>query len=290
MVDPELKPFAENIAFGEGMRWHGGRLWLSDMLGRVVLAFDADGQRKVMAQVPERPNGLGFLPDGRLLATSMADGKLLRREHDGSLVEHASLAHLMTGYCGDMAVDAQGRAYVDDVGFRVFEGAPAAPGRLLLVEADGSARVLEDDLAFPNGIWIAPGGTELIFAEGRKQTLWSYRINDDATLSDKQVFFNAPALLDGLTLDAEGAAWQCMPYAHQLVRVLRGGQVTHQFSFGELKPVACALGGPGLRTLYVVASDYTLERMATDSTTARIYAVEVDTPGFHLPGDRPGAA
>ena len=36
--------------------------------------------------------GLGFLPDGRLLIVSMRDGKLLRREPDGSLVTHADLS------------------------------------------------------------------------------------------------------------------------------------------------------------------------------------------------------
>ena len=284
MVDPKLIPFADDLVFGEGLRWHGGRLWMSDMLGRVVLAFDSGGRREVMARVPARPNGIGFLPDGSLLVTSMTDQKLLRRGADGALAEHAALAHVMTGYCGDMAVDAHGRVYLDDVGFRVFEGAAPAPGRLILVEADGTARVLEEGLAFPNGIWINRDGTGLIFAEGRKQTVWSYRIADDGTLSGKEVFFAAPNLLDGLTLDSDGAAWICMPYAHEIVRVLRG-QITQRFGFGDLKPVSCALGGPGLRTLYVVASDYTLERMAVDDTTARVYAVEVDTPGFPLPGD-----
>jgi sugar lactone lactonase YvrE len=288
MVDTKIEKFADGLVFGEGMRWYGNRVWISDMLGRVVLSFDLAGNRTVVAKIPARPNGVGFLPDGSLLATSMADQKLIRVAKDGSQKEHSDLSGLMTGYCGDIAVDSKGRAYLDDVGFRVFEGAPRAPGRLLLVQPDGRAEVVDDDLQFPNGIWISQNEEELIFAEGRNQTIWSYRIGENGALSNKQPFANLCALLDGLTLDAEGAVWVCQPYEHRIIRVLRGGQITHKFEFGELKPVACCLGGPKLTTLFVVAADYTLERMAVDDTSALIFKIEVDVPGFLLPGDPAG--
>lgn len=285
MPSHQLDLFADDFVFGEGMRWYDGRLWMADMLGRKVYSFDEDGTRRIEASVPERPNGLGFLPDGALVTTSMADQKLFRKEKSGELVEHADLSRLMTGYCGDIAIDAQGRAYLDDVGFRVFEGAPAAPGRLLLVEPDGSARVLEDNLQFPNGMWLTPDGKTLRFAEGRNRKIWSYELADDGGFVSKTLFAEMEDLLDGMTIDIEGAVWQCMPYRKEIVRVLQGGHVTHRISLGDLKPVACALGGPKMSRLYVVASDYTLERMARDETMARIFAIDVDTPGFLLPGD-----
>jgi sugar lactone lactonase YvrE len=284
-MDARLEKFADQLVFGEGMRWYDNRVWMSDMLARTVLTFDTAGNRTVVAKIPPRPNGLGFLPDGSLLATSMADQKLLRIARDGKQTVHADLSHLMTGYCGDIAVDSKGNTYLDDVGFRVFEGEPRAPGRLILVRADGSAVSLDENLQFPNGIWISQDESEVIFAEGRNQKLWSYRINDDGTLSNKALFADCDALLDGLTLDAEGAVWQCQPYARRIVRMVRGGKITHEIDFGDLKPVACCLGGPRLKTLYVVAADYTLERMAVDDSTAVIFRTEVDTPGFLLPGD-----
>ncbi|MBS7705168.1 SMP-30/gluconolactonase/LRE family protein [Chelatococcus asaccharovorans] len=286
MVQRQPELFADGLVFGEGMRWYGGRLWMSDMLGRKVYSFDEVGQRRIEATVPERPNGLGFLPSGALVTTSMADQKLLRMTSDGSLAEHADLSHLMTGYCGDMAVDAQGRAYLDDVGFRVFEGEPPAPGRLLLVQADGSASVLESGLQFPNGMAITQDGKELIFAEGRNRKIWSYELADDGTFASKSLFSETEDLLDGMTLDVEGGVWQCMPYRNEIVRYLRGGRITQRIPFGALKPVACALGGHERRILYVVVCDYSIERMARDDTTAQIFAVDVDVPGFALPGDR----
>lgn len=285
MTTQEPKHFAGGLVFGEGLRWYDGRLFLSDMLGRTVYAYTASGERETLARVPERPNGLGFLPDGRLVITSMADQRLLVREKDGSLREFARLDHLMTGYCGDMAVDASGRIYLDDVGFRVFEGEPRRPGRLLRIDPDGTARVLHDNLAFPNGMWITLDGKRLIFAEGRAKTLFSFDLAPDGAFAGQRVFARLPnEVLDGLALDIEDGVWQCCPHDRELVRVLDGGEITHRIPF-PLQPVACCLGGPELRTLYVVAADYTLERMARDDSRAEIFTLEVETPGFLLPGD-----
>lgn len=276
-----LEPFGQDIVFGEGMRWHGGRVWLSDMLGRKVLAYSEDGSREVMAEVPPRPNGLGFLPDGRLLITSMADCRLLRLEADGALTPHADLGALMTGYCGDMAVDSLGNAYVDDVGFRVFEGDARRPGRLIQVAPDGQARIVDEGLMFPNGMWLTRDETRLVVAEGRARVLHVYDRAGDGTLSNRRPFAQLDyEVIDGLTLDAEGAAWVCIPHDHQLVRVEEGGRITHRVDLGDWKPIACCLGGADLRTLYLVSADYDLDRMARDDTGAVLHRGRVEVPGF----------
>jgi sugar lactone lactonase YvrE len=288
IVDLEAEPFGGAHMFGEGMRWFRNRIWLSDMLARTVYAYDAAGTSAKIATVPGRPNGLGFLPDGRLVVTSMADQKLLVRAADGSLRQYADLSGLMTGYCGDMAVDTVGRIYLDDVGYRVFEGEERKPGRLILVQPDGSSRVLLDRLAFPNGMWITRDQRRLIFAEGRASTLYSFELATDGGFADQKIFARLDSeVLDGLTLDDAGGVWQCLPHDRELLRIVDGGDVTHRIKL-PLQPIACCLGGDALRTLYVVAADYTLERMARDDTWARLYAVTVDIPGFLLPGDAIG--
>jgi sugar lactone lactonase YvrE len=257
-------------------------------LGRHVFSYDEAGNRKTVATVLTRPNGIGFLPDGRLVITSMADQKLLVRETDGRLKTRADLGHIMTGYCGDMAVDAQGRIYLDDVGFRVFEGEARRPGTLLLVEPDGSARILRDNLAFPNGMWITRDKTRLIFAEGRAGNLFSYTLAPDGGIADEKLFAKLPnPVLDGLTIDSEDGVWQCCPHDREILRIAATGDITHRVRVNA-QPVACCLGGGDLRTLYFVAADYTLERMASDDTTAALFTARVDIPGFLLHGD-PGA-
>lgn len=277
--------FSDGLIFGEGLRWFAGRLWISDMLGRRVYAYTTDGTREEIARIPARPNGLGFLPDGRLVITSMGDQKLLVRNPNGDLAVYADVSGLMTGYCGDMAVGPDGRIYLDDVGYRVFEGEASQPGRLLRIDPDGSARVLLDGLAFPNGLWITPDGKRLIFAEGRASTVHSFGLSPSGELVDRRILARpANPVLDGLTVDRDGGVWQCCPHDHEIIRLDSTGVIVGRLRF-PLKPVACCLGGPLLRTLYVVAADYTLERMARDECSARIFAFDVDTPGFLLPGD-----
>ena len=50
-------------------------------------------------------------------------------------------------------------------GFDLMSMAPLAPAELVVVEPDGAARVEARDLAFPNGMALAPDGRELIVAE-----------------------------------------------------------------------------------------------------------------------------
>ena len=129
---PERKvevAIAERVAggflFGEGLRAIGDRLVFSDMIGRKVLEFDAKtSSLKTLFEIPQQPNGLGVLPDGRLVITSMFDAKLYVINGQ-TLEEYADLSSIVTGYLGDVVVDAQGRLYVDDIGARVFHGEDA---------------------------------------------------------------------------------------------------------------------------------------------------------------------
>ena len=58
-------------------RWHLGALWVSDPRAGKVYRIDLDGKVTVVADVPSRPFGLGFLPDGDLLVASMTQRLIL---------------------------------------------------------------------------------------------------------------------------------------------------------------------------------------------------------------------
>jgi len=131
------------IAFGESPRWHDGRLWFSDWGAKQVLAVDADGYPEVIVQVdfPSFPMCIDFLPDGRLLIVSGREGRVLRREPDGSLVTHADLGRLADKQhpWNDIVVDGRGNAYINNQGFD-FPGGEFAPGTIALLTPDGSAQ------------------------------------------------------------------------------------------------------------------------------------------------------
>ena len=71
---------ASGLHFGEGPRWRDGVLWFSDFFDYAVKTVDLTGRVQVRHSFADRPSGLGWLPDGRLLVVSMTARSLLRQE------------------------------------------------------------------------------------------------------------------------------------------------------------------------------------------------------------------
>ena len=74
------------LRFPEGNRWRQGRLWFADMHTGEVLSIDPDAERepRLETTLPGQASGLGWLPDGRLIVSSMAERAVRVVEADGS--------------------------------------------------------------------------------------------------------------------------------------------------------------------------------------------------------------
>lgn len=266
---------ADGFVFLEGPRWHEGYLWFSDMWGMKVYKMSAAGKRSVVCEVPQRPSGLGFLPDGTLLVVSMADRKLLKLVND-KLELHADLSGLTGGDVNDMVTDAQGRSYVGNFGYDLFSGAEQQPASLCLVEANGAARVVASDLVFPNGSVIKDAGKTLVVAETWASRLAAFDIAPDGSLSNRRVY---AALTDrspdGICLDAEGAIWVACFNSGEFVRVLEGGTVTDIVACENKRAVACQLGGSDGKTLFCLTYAGELEDLHQQKAAGAIETVRV---------------
>ncbi len=271
------------LGFGEGPRWHEGRLWFSDMGAARVLTVDLDGRSEVELEVPTRPSGLGWLPDGRLLVVSMRDRRVLRREAGGELVVHADLAGLASFDCNDMVVDGRGRAYVGNAGFDLSaRPLEVRPAEVVLVTPDGEARVVDDRVVFPNGSVVTPDGSTLIVAETFGQCLTAFTIADDGSLLDRRTFAALRGTSpDGICLDAEGAVWVADANGSACLRVRQGGEVVDRVDTGR-GCFACMLGGPDRRTLFLMTAEG-FEGAAIRRRTAAVEVVQVEVPGAGWP-------
>ncbi|MFN0096979.1 MAG: SMP-30/gluconolactonase/LRE family protein [Dehalococcoidia bacterium] len=249
---------AEGFQFGEGPRWHDGRLWLSDFYDHAIKTVDANGRVEVQFRVPTQPSGLGWLPDGRLLTVSMLDRKVLRQEGD-RLVEHADVSSIATFHCNDMVVDAKGRAYVGNFGFDLHNATPeiiakAPAATMARVDPDGTVHVAAADLAFPNGTVITPDGKTLIVGETMGRRLTAFDIAPDGSLSNRRLWADCGGRLpDGICLDAEGCVWIANPRAPEAVRIAEGGEVRDVVET-SLPCFAVMLGGEDGKTLFCVTA------------------------------------
>src|SRR6478752_3993120 len=121
MTKPEV--VLDGLAFGEGPRWHDGRLWFSDMHGHAVQAFDpASGDVETIVDVAGSPSGLGWDLDGHLLIVSMDDRTLLRLRTGSELEVVADLSSYTSHPINDMVVSAAGVAYIGGFGFDLHAG------------------------------------------------------------------------------------------------------------------------------------------------------------------------
>lgn len=245
----------DGIDFAEGPRWHDGRLWYSDFHQRSISSVGTDGDRRVEhGDLPDRPSGLGWMPDGDLLVVFMTRRMLMRIGADGHLTVHADLDRVAEWHCNDMVVNANGDAYVGNFGFDLEARARFAPATLALVKPDGSVHAAATDLRFPNGSVITPDGSTLIVGQSFGGDYVAFTIESDGSLSDRREWATIPGTApDGCTLDAEGGIWFADARGSQIVRVLEGGEVTHRFETPQ-PTFACMLGGDDGRTLYALSA------------------------------------
>ena len=278
---------ATGLYFGEGPRWHAGRLWFSDFYDRAVKSVGLRGDVRTELTIDDHPSGLGWLPDGRMLVVAMNERRLLRVDPDGVHL-HADLSGVAAHRANDMVVDAQGRAYVGNFGFRlddelqrrgvesVLADHPVA--NLARVDPDGSVRVAAPDMHFPNGSVITPDGRTLIVAETLALRLTAFDIAADGSLSNRRVWapvgMRAP---DGICLDADGNVWIANAIAPECVLVAQGGEIVTTVSTDQ-PCFACMLGGGDGRTLFMMTAPTSVAEIVSASRQGRIMTAVVTTP------------
>jgi sugar lactone lactonase YvrE len=284
----ETRVLTGGLYFGEGPRWHDGRLWLSDFYAHAVMSVSLAGDLRTEFEIDDQPSGLGWTPDGSLLVVSMTKRQVLRRTPDGRLSLHADLSHIATFHCNDMVVDAAGGAYVGNFGFDldaaiqargvadVIANHPTA--KLAYVAPDGQVRVAAEDMHFPNGSVITPDGKTLIVGETFAAQLTAFNIGANGQLSNRRVWApTAPAIPDGICLDASGAVWIANPSAPQCLRIAAGGEVLEIIETGQ-PCYACMLGGDDGKTLFMLTAAGLGGGEGAPAQSGKILVASVDSP------------
>jgi sugar lactone lactonase YvrE len=295
----ELELLLDGGSYFEAPRWHDDRWFVSDFYRHEVLAITPDGGTESVITVDGQPSGMGWLPDGSLLVVSMRDHTLLRRHSDGAVEVHAELGEHCGGLLNDMVVSADGHAYVGNFGFDIMAGADPATTVLLRVTPGGEVTIEADDMWFPNGSVITPGG-DLVVCETIGCRLSAFTIEPNGSLAGRRVWAELAPLPrlgsfadmlpqvkvapDGCTLDAEGQIWCADALGGRVIRVAEGGTVTAEIAGPSGMGVyACMLGGPDGRTLLLCTAPDFFEHARRDTREAVLFTTEVDVPRAGLP-------
>ena len=296
-----MKTLFEGGTFFEGPRWHDGAWYVADMYAHQVLRITPDGAATVVVELPQRPSGIGWLPDGSMLVVSMLDRRLMRCSADGRQELYADLAPHTPWSCNDMVVDAQGRAWVGNFGFDLFDhAATPAETTLLRVDPDRRVSVAAEGLRFPNGTVVTGDGRTLIVAESFGACLTAFDIAAGGALVNRRrhaLLGRVPAydsiehmldtdfIPDGCGIDAEDHVWVADAKGGRACRVAPDGRVVETVhSPNGYGVYACVLGGAaGNQLMLCTAPDFDSAKRSA-SREAVLFVAEVRVPrGRGLP-------
>jgi sugar lactone lactonase YvrE len=182
-----------------------------------------------------------------------------------------------------MVVDCRGNVYINGGGFDLAAGEEFAAGMVAVVGGDGSARVVAEDLAFPNGMHIAPDGSTLIVGESYAKRLTAFDIAADGGLSNRRVWADlGEGVPDGICIDAENAVWYADVPNKRCVRVREGGAVLDRVDI-DRGCFACALGGSDRSTLFIAANEWSGPASMFEGRAGQVLALAAPAPGAGWP-------
>lgn len=286
---------ATGLAFGEGPRWHEGRLWFSDFYRHGVFSINEDGSdERLEHHVPTQPSGLGWLPNGELLIVSATDHLILRVSTTGQVSPFADISDYCGFWANDMVTSSTGISYVGNFGFDLdtflaekgVEGLLADPPpttNVVVVNASGDVLQAVPEMAFPNGSVITPDGKTLIVGETMAFRLTAFDINPDGTLSNRRIWAQLDFVAtDGMCLDADGQIWLANALTNQCLRVKEGGEITGTVTTTQTA-FACMLGGTDGKTLFIMTAPSSDRFRIADKTDGRLESVRVATSQAGLP-------
>lgn len=296
----ELSVLVDGGAFFEGVRWRDGRWYASDFGHNRVISVDPDtGSWETVMEV-EVPSGLGWLPDGSLLAVSMTGHSLWRRDPEGTVSLYADLREYSRGEANDMVVDSRGRAYVGSYGFDLAAGEDPVGATLVRIDPDRSVTPAARGLHFPNGSMITADGGTLIVAETIAARFSAFTIGVDGSLSERRVYAQVaptPPLTtldevlarvefapDGAMLDVEGCVWAGDSLHHRAARISPTGKILEEIAAPDDRVFYGAmLGGEDGLTLMLTGAPDWREARPHGELASELYTTRVDVPRAGLP-------
>ena len=249
----EPLPFIDGIVYGEGPRWHNGRLWFSDVLAGKVCSVGEAGDVAVEAEVAHA-SGLGWLPDGTLVVSTLFDAKVHHVDAQGQVAATFDLSDF-AWTTNDLFVAPDGRAYVDLYqAIRDRHGGRDRPRRSWRRRAGRRDRARPPQRSRLSARRVDP-------RRQRDERVSAARVSRRTRRQPrrpKRVRRPRPERHpDGLCVDVEGGVWVGCYDTGEFLRVVAGGTVTHRVAIDGGWSIAPALGGADGRTLYMVIDDTT---------------------------------
>ena len=149
----------------------------------------------------------------------------------------------------DLAITSSNRIYASDPNWA--EGI----GNLWMVDQDGF-HLLNDQMGTTNGVEVSPDEQTLYVNESLQRKLWSFHIEADGSLSDKQLLYEFKDFgMDGMRCDIDGNLYIARYDKGTIVKLSPKGELLQEIHLKGKKPTNLAFGGKDGKTIFVTLQD-----------------------------------
>lgn len=247
---------SEGHKFTEGPAVNSkGEVFFNDIPASKTYKVALDGKVSEFIADSKKGNGQHFGADGRLYAVAAGESKVLAYDAAGKPTDFAD------GISGnDLVAAHNGNLYVTQ---------PRANGpdssSVSLIRPDGSKQVVDAGVRMANGVTLSPDQSLLYVADTRSHWVYSYQIQPDGALQNKQRYFwlHVPddaddSGADGLRADREGRLYVATRMGIQICD--QPGRVNAILPLPNGRSSNLCFGGENFDTLFVTAGDKVFKR------------------------------
>jgi gluconolactonase len=249
----EVPAYCEGVVFD-----HDGNGYTS--WGKAITRFSLDGKHDVWAETGA-PNGHKILADGTHLVCDASHHAVLRLSATGKMLDPASKECEGKPLRGpnDLTLDTPNRGfYFTDPG----GSSDTNPiGTVHYVDRSAKTHLIDEGLAFPNGIVLRPDGKTLLMAESKKNRILAYEVTSPGKIGPRKVFCELPVKdesagqkdnqPDGICLDSAGNLYVAHYGMKQVQVIDPQGKVIRRYDGGNLTTSNVAFGGPKRDQLFI---------------------------------------
>jgi gluconolactonase len=242
---------ADHRASSLAANW-SGEIFFADPSDGVIYRTGVDGKTSVFVKGNRGGQELAFGPNGRLYLSQP------KVRHISTYDTNGIETNILTGArarFGALAISHQGEIYLAD----------AVTKSIWLINEKGGRRV-DEGIAEPSGVQLVPDQSLLLVADARGQFVYSFQIQPDGSLADKQKYFYLH-LVDGsmgsgaagMAVDTQGRLYVTTEMGLQVCD--QAGRVNSIIS----KPRRASLshvvfGGPNFDEIYVTCGEKLYKR------------------------------
>ena len=268
---------ADGLNFPEGPAYDGkSSIYLSNCYGGWIAKY-TDGVTDTFVSksndslLLEKTNGSTFGSDGFLYVCEYGKGKILKINKDAKIeVYAAGYKNEKFNRPNDLTFDMNGNLFFTDP--KSYDK-NILDGRIFLVDTKTKEVILlEDSLAFPNGINISPLDHKLYVCESVFNRILRYDITNNNRLSNKEVFAVVPGGdPDGIEFDINGNLYVAHFGGKAVYIFSPEGKLLQKIETPGSKPTNLEFGDSDYKTLYL-----------TEVETNALYTIRTNIAGKNI--------